>query len=222
MVVSARRQREREARRQAILDATERLVIRRGLWATTMEDVAAEAELSKGTLYLYFENRDALCAALAERNIQSLLPDIDEAVTQARSGLEGLGGALRVFARFFATHPHLVKMAASWMLAGVQCAPDEADFAEYRKRLGSVMALVVQSIERGQRDGSLRLDVDARLLAVQAWGGLIGTFIIQLNREDLSRRLPFPIDADALVPLYVDNVLRGLRPAPDPAQEEER
>jgi hypothetical protein len=53
------------------------------------------------------------------------------------------------------------------------------------------------------------------------WSGMIGTFLIQLNREDLFRRIPFAIDADALVPLYVDNVLRGLRPDPHPAQEME-
>jgi AcrR family transcriptional regulator len=219
VAISDRRQREREARRQAILDAAERVMGQEGLGATTMEDVAAEAELSKGTLYLYFENRDALCAALAERTIHSLLPSIQEAVSGAASGLDGVGRALRVYARFFADHPHLVKMAASWMLAGVQCAPDAPDFMEYRNRLASVMGLVVQSMERGQGDGSIRSDVDGRMLAVQVWGGLIGTFLMQLNREDLFRRLPFPIDADALVPLYIDNMLRGLRPTEHPAQE---
>jgi AcrR family transcriptional regulator len=212
MAISARRQRERKARRQAILDAAERVMCTRGLSSTTMEDVAAEAELSKGTLYLYFENRDALCAALAERTIQELLPSIEEAVGAAGSGLEGVGRAMHVYARFFASHPHLVRMAASWMLAGVQCAPDAPDFVEYRNRLASVMALVVQSVLRGQEDGTVRKDVDARLLAVQVWGGLIGSFLMQLNREDLFRRLPFPIDADAIIPLYIDNILRGIRP----------
>jgi TetR/AcrR family transcriptional regulator len=194
---------------------------RQGLWSTTMEEVAAEAELSKGTLYLYFENRDALCAALAERNIQALLPAIEEAVGGEGTGRDAVGRALRVYADFFASHPHLIRMAVSWMLAGVQCAPDEADFAEYRSRVASVMSLVVQAIQRGQQDGSVRADVDALLLAVQVWGGMIGTFLIQLNREDLFRRIPFAIDADALVPLYVENVLRGLRPDPHPAQEME-
>jgi TetR/AcrR family transcriptional regulator len=212
MAISARRQRERKARRQAILDAAERVMCMRGLSSTTMEDVAAEAELSKGTLYLYFENRDALCAALAERTIQELLPSIEEAVGGAGSGLEGVERAMHVYARFFASHPHLVRMAASWMLAGVQCAPDAPDFIEYRNRLASVMALVVQSVLRGQEDNTVRKDVDARLLAVQVWGGLIGSFLMQLNREDLFRRLPFPIDADAIIPLYIDNILRGIRP----------
>lgn len=188
---------------------------KRGLWSTTMEDVAAEAELSKGTLYLYFDNRDALCAALAERTLADLLPDLERAVHAASSGLDRIRAALDFYQSFITGHPHLFRMAASWMISGIQCAPDAPDLTEYRQRLARVIAVVVAAIETGQRDGTVRPELDPRLLAVQLWSGLLGTFLVQLNREDLFQRLPFEIDADALVPLYVDNVVRAISTAPD-------
>ncbi|MFW6066893.1 MAG: TetR/AcrR family transcriptional regulator [Myxococcota bacterium] len=226
MAVSHRRQREREARRQAILDAAERLIGERGLWATTMEDVAAEAELSKGTLYLYFENRDALCAALAERTISAGMAELQQAVGSASTGFDRLRAALGFFGRFIPARPHLFRMAVSWMITGIQCPSDTPDLVEYRQRVGGVVGVVVEAIERGQRDGTIRTDLDPRLLAVQLWAGMLGTFLAQQNRDDLFQRLPFQIDADGLVPLYVDNMLRAVHtPAsvgstpPEPPEE---
>ena len=62
MAVAARRERERTARREAILDAAQELIAERGVPRDANGCVAEAVELSKGTLYLYFENKDALCA----------------------------------------------------------------------------------------------------------------------------------------------------------------
>lgn len=47
-------------RTQGILDAARRVISRRGLSGTTMEQVAEEAGISKATIYLYFKNKEAL------------------------------------------------------------------------------------------------------------------------------------------------------------------
>ena len=97
---SSRREREREARRQAILDAAEAVIRRRGFADTTMDEVATEAELSKGALYLYFANKDALCAALVERTLQRVRPVLEQVVSQPRPGLERFLEGLRREAEF--------------------------------------------------------------------------------------------------------------------------
>ena len=55
-----------------------------------MDGVAEAAELSKGTLYLYFENKDALCAAVATRLLDTLLPFIESALEEASTGLDAV------------------------------------------------------------------------------------------------------------------------------------
>lgn len=61
----------RDARRRSILDAAVACFERRGLHGTTTDDIAAEAGLSNGALYRYFDGKDAIIEAIAaERHAQ--------------------------------------------------------------------------------------------------------------------------------------------------------
>ncbi|NNF98008.1 MAG: TetR/AcrR family transcriptional regulator, partial [Desulfobacteraceae bacterium] len=73
MGIQERKQRERERRRQQIIVAAKRVFSQHGFNKSTMEDIAREAELSPGTLYLYFKNKDELYASLSLRILQYLL-----------------------------------------------------------------------------------------------------------------------------------------------------
>ena len=64
MTASERREREKAQRRQEILDAARQVFFVRGFHSPTMDDVAALAEISKGTIYLYFESKEAILAHL--------------------------------------------------------------------------------------------------------------------------------------------------------------
>src|SRR5512134_2899298 len=61
-------------RREQILDAALRLWTKQGFDATTVEALAREAGIAKGTVYLYFRTKQELLAAAVER--WSLLPDL--------------------------------------------------------------------------------------------------------------------------------------------------
>ncbi len=73
MGIQERKERERERRRQQIIVAAKRVFSEKGFTRTTMEDIAKEAELSPGTLYLYFKNKDELYASLSLRILQYLI-----------------------------------------------------------------------------------------------------------------------------------------------------
>lgn len=72
MGIQERKERERERRRQQIIVAAKRVFSRKGFNKATMEDIASEAELSPGTLYLYFKNKDELYASLSLRILHYL------------------------------------------------------------------------------------------------------------------------------------------------------
>lgn len=72
MGIQERKKRERERRRQQIIVAAKRVFSEKGFSKSTMEDIAREAELSPGTLYLYFKNKDELYASLSLRILQYL------------------------------------------------------------------------------------------------------------------------------------------------------
>jgi AcrR family transcriptional regulator len=77
MGIQERKEREKERRRQQIMVAAKRVFSEKGFSKATMEDIAQEAELSPGTLYLYFKNKEELYASLSLRILQYLLLRIE-------------------------------------------------------------------------------------------------------------------------------------------------
>lgn len=78
MGIKERKEREKERRRQQIIVAAKRVFSEKGYNRTTIEDIAHEAELSPGTLYLYFKNKEELFASLSLRILQYLLIRLKE------------------------------------------------------------------------------------------------------------------------------------------------
>lgn len=72
MGIQERKERERERRRQQITVAAKKVFSERGFNKATMDDIAGEAELSPGTLYLYFKNKEELYASLSLRILHYL------------------------------------------------------------------------------------------------------------------------------------------------------
>jgi AcrR family transcriptional regulator len=73
MYAQLRHERERERRRQQIIAASKRAFAAKGFSKTTIKDIANEAELSPGTLYIYFKNKDELYASLSIRMLKHLI-----------------------------------------------------------------------------------------------------------------------------------------------------
>jgi len=80
MGIEERKERERERRRQDIMVAARRVFGTKGYEKSTMEDIAREVELSPGTLYLYFKNKDDLYTSLSVRVLQFMNVKIDHAL----------------------------------------------------------------------------------------------------------------------------------------------
>jgi len=76
MDTAPKRKRERrppEVRRAQILDAAARVFVEKGPSAATMDDVAAEAGVAKGTIYLYFDSKEQLLRSLGNRYTEELV-----------------------------------------------------------------------------------------------------------------------------------------------------
>lgn len=69
----AENERIRRASREQILKATRELFFTKGYHATSIDDVAKAAQISKGLLYHYFKGKEELLAALVETRIEDLL-----------------------------------------------------------------------------------------------------------------------------------------------------
>ena len=96
-------------RRASILDAATRLILRDGATGLTMEDIAAEAGVARGTLYLYFDSVDGITGALRDRYAQALTRDLEPLLATGGSGsrLRRLDIFIAALARALADHQEL-------------------------------------------------------------------------------------------------------------------
>jgi AcrR family transcriptional regulator len=77
MGIEERKEREREQRRQQIMDAAKKIFSEKGFSGATMENIAEAAELSPATLYLYYKNKDELYASFNVRMLDILSEKIE-------------------------------------------------------------------------------------------------------------------------------------------------
>lgn len=210
MVVAARRKRERLARREAILDAAQGLIATDGYHGLRMDAVAEASELSKGTLYLYFENKDALCAAVATRLLDTLIPFIESALQNTSTGLDAVRQLLQSYCDFTQDNPQHFRFALAWLSAGERMDDSTEAFKIYRGRVGHLLSLVIAALRRGQADGSIRDDIDPLPQAMQLWTSFLGVILVGLNKEAMAQRIPALVDLEQLVPLHLDAMIRAL------------
>lgn len=88
---SGRERPKREEREQRILDAAATLSQKWGYRKTTLEDIAKEARVAKGTIYLYWTTREKLFVALIEREQARLLEEIARRMDSDPEGMTLIG-----------------------------------------------------------------------------------------------------------------------------------
>lgn len=90
MSVSSRRQREQQLRRDSIIEAAQNLFEQNGFMETTVDQIAAMAELGKGTIYSYFKSKDEIYIAILEKKLDLLEQKMKEAVVNPESATDAL------------------------------------------------------------------------------------------------------------------------------------
>ncbi len=208
----SRRERERDRRRIEILDAASELFADRGFDAVTMDDVARKAELSKGTLYLYFQSKQGLLLSLATRLLDTVLVEFDR-ITQASvaSGADKFRSLLLAYAEILSANSQKFRVMIGRLASNTPMDVKDPSFLGHRQRIERVLEALVGAVAAGQRDGSVLSSIDPLATALEAWGGMVGIVLVRVNFEELQRRFPRPIAADRLVPEFVETLIRGIR-----------
>lgn len=207
MSVAERRQREKEARRARILEAAERVFHSRGPELTTMEDVADEAQLGKGTLYLYFKTKEDLLLAIAAKHQQTMLALFEREAKAHERGLDAMRAVLLAYMERMSSPVEHLRMVMSRWVAGVPFG-DGRVTDQMRQNVQRLFGAMCDTIARGQRDGSIRDDQPSSRLAVKLWSGVNGALLMQLklacfpqldtlqdHAPDLQEQLEFVLDA---------------------------
>src|SRR6202790_2998481 len=186
--ISVRREEEKERRRAEILDAAEALYAKKGWDALTVEQVARSARLSRALVYVYFRDKEELLFAIGERAMRLLRDRFTEAAASHSVGMDKVEAIGRAYMGYAYEFPHYFDFCTRFQAHSVATDPGSHEGA-CRIASDEVLGAVVQAIEAGKCDGSIRPDIgEPALLATTLWAFTHG--IIQLamaKGSDLAR-----------------------------------
>ena len=175
-----------EDKRRLLLDAAVRVFARKGYHAARVGDIAEEAGVAYGLLYHYFSSKEEVLRNVFRETWRALIATIENVERGDDTPLEQLRKVAEILLRSWKRDPDLVRVLVlevtrSQLLAG------EMD------EIVASFSVIQAIVERGQADGSIRGDLDARLASYVFYGAidelLTGWVLERLpdSDEDLAR-----------------------------------
>jgi AcrR family transcriptional regulator len=147
-------ERIREEQRSKILEAAKRVFAIKGP-AATMDDVAAEAGVSHGLAYRYFDSKQAILRALVEQAIRTPAAELERIQDTSRTPGERLEAFIEQFVESRRHHPELFQLLDQVLLADAM--PE--DFRVLIHERGKALQwLLRQLIVEGQKTGEVAAD----------------------------------------------------------------
>jgi AcrR family transcriptional regulator len=193
---------EKAGRRTDILAAAKKVFARKGYHATTIADIAKAAKLSYGSIYWYFDSKDALFHALMEAEGQALRDHVTEAMvsTPARGSPDApFRAAVQTTFEFFESDRALVKLLFrdSYALGD-----------RFEKHLFGIFEAFISDIEK------IVADAQRRDLIIEAPPRMVACSVAALVGQIAHRRLVTDdgLSAEVAADFVVSLLLNGLLP----------
>ena len=193
MGIHERKEREKEQRREEILDAAQRVFFEKGLSTATMDEIAETAELSKGTLYLYYKSKEDLYLAVMMRGMEILLEMLAEVVRSNDSVPKMLIRLRDVYTAYFNNHRDYFRMMHFLQTPQFHKQVDD----EMRRNCGTlnrrVWDLVNGILQRGIDEGILRNDLNPVEVGIILWSSATA-LMLRIDSEHQIWKETFHID----------------------------
>lgn len=183
MGIQERKEREKEERREEILDAAEKVFAEKGLAPATMDEIAELAELGKSTIYLYYKSKEDLYLAVTMRGGEILHSMLNEAASTNEPSVKRIWNMGEAYLSYFKQYRHYFRMYYFFENSQLhsQVSPEmNQACADKDKRIWGV---VIETIQEAIRDGLFRSDIVPVQAAVMFWSNCNG-LMRQMDRQD--------------------------------------
>jgi len=140
-----------------ILRAAESVFAEKGYIQATISEIARLSQVSEGTIYEYFKNKDALLFSIPEQKFQEHIAQLDE-IFELKTPLRKLRRFIRYHFYLYMTDPNFVKVFLLHIQLSQRFYGSQAykTFQQYTK-------IITDVLEEGKKDGSIRTNVNARV-----------------------------------------------------------
>jgi TetR/AcrR family transcriptional regulator len=185
MGIIERKLREKNQRRNAILKAAKRLILKHGVEGMSMNQLAESTELNKATIYLYFNDKDDLIDTVVYEGLTLLEGKLQETDRRARSGLEKVLNLVHLTFAFYKQYPiyfyamnHQERRRVSERL--------ETPFAVKGNETASrIFERIADGLRQGIEEGSIRKSIDVNVFLVLLYAQIYGVMHTVYSKEDI-------------------------------------
>lgn len=184
MGVAERKAREKIQRRNAIIDAAEKIFFKDGIENASMDQVAQQAELSKGTLYLYFKSKDELYRAIILRGFIILKRKLKEAALAEDTGFQNVKAISKAYIKFSRAHLGYFNAILHYQNDIFDSKNRELSSVQSLEGGNAVIQILVNAIMKGQEDESIIKDINAVETAFVLWSQITG--LMQVVQRKMS------------------------------------
>ena len=159
------KEREKEEKRNAIVDAAEKLFFSKGFDSVTMGDIAKEVGVNRATLYLYFEDKEEIFFAIVLRATRIMNSMFKEGASNAATGLEKIEAVGDAYLAFFQKHPDYYRLLeySNSQRFNAPCCNSIGEIDTLSRELITIMC---DAIKTGITDGTIRKDVEPLQTAI--------------------------------------------------------
>jgi len=169
MGIHERKEREKEHRREEILNAAQKTFFEKGLQSATMDEIAEAAELSKGTLYLYYSSKEDLYLAVMMRGFDLLREMMVETINKYSPTVKTIWELARTYLDFSKKHTNYFRMFHFFQNPSLHRQVSEDMMAQCNTRTGQLWSVFVEVFQKGIDEGVIRPDLNPMECAVIMW-----------------------------------------------------
>lgn len=182
MGIQERKEREKEHRREEILNAAQLVFFEKGLANATMDEIAEKAELSKGTLYLYYASKEDLYLAVMVRGFDLLHEMCLKSVEASSSPAEAIWNLGKTYFEFYEKHLSFFRMFYFLQSPTLhkQVSPDMMEACN--QQTNRTWKLVIDLFQRGIDEGEFRKDVNPVEASVILWSSA-NSILVRIDNE---------------------------------------
>ena len=188
MGIIERKEREKERRKDEIIEAARKVFFERGLVAATMDEIAEAAELSKATLYLHFPSKEDLYLAVAMGGLRVLHGTFQDIIEHETSVVRTLHRMKDAYMDFFREHRQYVQMFSFLQMSQFHKQVSEQMRSNCDTENDKHWEAIIGLLRRGVQEKIIRDDIDPTEMAIVLWTNASSLMLRADNEHDMWKR----------------------------------
>jgi len=205
MGVAERKEREKKARRQAILDAARECFFRDGFEATTISQIADNVELSTGTLYLYFKNKEEIYVSILEEGLEILYALMRGSEQPGAKPSELLEGYADAYFRFYIDYGQYFDIMFFLRRPDRRVELESELEEKLESQTTNCLGLLESAIEKGIKKGDFRI-INPYEASRAMWATMNGLMVLHEQRTEEITRQKLPRLIEVATSLLLDGI----------------